>query len=628
MSYRLTRPDSGVARWWERYPARWQEEEAAMDAAGLGWEPGLAGASHAQRSGALLIPAGSPFTAGSPVAEAAVRLGVLFPDAYPWFPPVVIDTCGDLAWLTRHRNTDGRLCLIHDRDWHVDWTVVDLLRRQFPRLLAASSSSAAHLSPSELAGLEGPVPEQLVDRYPTPPDGRILVDAGWKRLVNKAGGTLHVGFDTNPTSGNRILGVVTRVYAGTDDAIASLPGALLDVGVWPVAGTWIRLTTAPPVTTAEDIFEAVEALLPPLDLRLARAADEPPIDSGFGPLVGRPRLRRDLLLGRVEIIGLLFPDETQWRRRDGWSWLFVLRTRADRRHRWQTRLVRAASAGRADLTARAPAATRLADKRVLIVGLGSIGSRVADGLARAGAGRLTLLDEDTVEPGNLTRHAATFATIGMSKVFATAHTVRNNSPLTRIDGWALHIGGVHLDSGPDTHQILLHAIDDADLCVDATADPAVNRYLAAHTAAAHTPYLNVSATGGAWGGVIAHIRPGRTEGCWSCLMHHRADHSVPFPPANPDGYQLQPPRCSEPTFTGAAADLDTIAVHAVRIITHHLSRRDGLGHRNSLSELDADLHIATLRDAHGRPCAARWTTVPLAVHPRCPLHAAPEQQAP
>jgi adenylyltransferase/sulfurtransferase len=46
---------------------------------------------------------------------------------------------------------------------------------------------------------------------------------------------------------------------------------------------------------------------------------------------------------------------------------------------------------------------RLEEARVLIVGLGGLGGTVAQYLARAGVGRLTMLDSDVVEPGNLNR---------------------------------------------------------------------------------------------------------------------------------------------------------------------------------------------------------------------------------
>src|SRR5215467_5023718 len=46
---------------------------------------------------------------------------------------------------------------------------------------------------------------------------------------------------------------------------------------------------------------------------------------------------------------------------------------------------------------------RLLDAHVAIVGCGALGSFQAEALARAGVGRLTIIDRDYVEPSNLQR---------------------------------------------------------------------------------------------------------------------------------------------------------------------------------------------------------------------------------
>ncbi|WP_186819909.1 ThiF family adenylyltransferase, partial [Bacillus tropicus] len=45
----------------------------------------------------------------------------------------------------------------------------------------------------------------------------------------------------------------------------------------------------------------------------------------------------------------------------------------------------------------------LADSSVLIVGAGALGTAAAEGLARAGAGRMAIIDRDYVEWSNLQR---------------------------------------------------------------------------------------------------------------------------------------------------------------------------------------------------------------------------------
>ena len=64
---------------------------------------------------------------------------------------------------------------------------------------------------------------------------------------------------------------------------------------------------------------------------------------------------------------------------------------------------------------------RLAGCRVAVVGLGGVGGHCAEALARAGIGRLHLVDADVVVESNLNRQlVATFDTIGMKKTDAMA----------------------------------------------------------------------------------------------------------------------------------------------------------------------------------------------------------------
>lgn len=276
--------------------------------------------------------------------------------------------------------------------------------------------------------------------------------------------------------------------------------------------------------------------------------------------------------------------------------------------------VRPAYAGRTDLQLRAPHAAQLAGDRILIVGVGALGSRVADSLARAGVGRLQLVDGDVVEPGNLARHVLGIRSAGLHKALAVASHVGEHSPLTRVHGKAMHVGRTELgDPEINGHTWMLTAARNVSLIVDAAADPAVSNYLSALCWALDVPYVHVSATNGAWGGVVARIVPGRTAGCWACLAHHRADGTVPVPAADPAGNTLSPVGCVEPTFRGAAADLDTIALHAVRVITDTLAGSKGRG------ALDADLHVATLRTVRG-PVPATWQVSPIRVHPDCRQH--------
>ena len=60
---------------------------------------------------------------------------------------------------------------------------------------------------------------------------------------------------------------------------------------------------------------------------------------------------------------------------------------------------------------------RLHQAHVLVVGLGGVGAYAAEMICRAGVGRMTIVDADTVQPTNINRQLpALFSTIGEKKV--------------------------------------------------------------------------------------------------------------------------------------------------------------------------------------------------------------------
>ena len=74
-------------------------------------------------------------------------------------------------------------------------------------------------------------------------------------------------------------------------------------------------------------------------------------------------------------------------------------------------------------------AERLSRAHVLVVGLGGVGAYAAEMLCRAGVGRLTLVDADTVQPTNINRQLpALHSTIGQSKVEVLAARFKDINP--------------------------------------------------------------------------------------------------------------------------------------------------------------------------------------------------------
>ncbi|NLD20453.1 MAG: tRNA threonylcarbamoyladenosine dehydratase [Clostridiales bacterium] len=77
---------------------------------------------------------------------------------------------------------------------------------------------------------------------------------------------------------------------------------------------------------------------------------------------------------------------------------------------------------------------RLSSASVIVFGIGGVGSYVAEGLARAGLGHLTLVDKDVVDVTNINRQLpALQSTIGESKARVMAERIRDINPDCSIE---------------------------------------------------------------------------------------------------------------------------------------------------------------------------------------------------
>lgn len=75
----------------------------------------------------------------------------------------------------------------------------------------------------------------------------------------------------------------------------------------------------------------------------------------------------------------------------------------------------------------------LTKQKIVIVGVGSLGSMIAELLARGGCDNLVLCDPDRLEMGNLSRHVLTMDDLGSFKVDALAARLRSVNPDLNIE---------------------------------------------------------------------------------------------------------------------------------------------------------------------------------------------------
>lgn len=90
--------------------------------------------------------------------------------------------------------------------------------------------------------------------------------------------------------------------------------------------------------------------------------------------------------------------------------------------------LRAQSWRDADLTGRGRLHGRLSETSILVIGVGALGSAIAELLVRGGARTLTLLDGERLEAGNLVRHTLTLDDLEQNKAEALAARLSRISP--------------------------------------------------------------------------------------------------------------------------------------------------------------------------------------------------------
>lgn len=93
------------------------------------------------------------------------------------------------------------------------------------------------------------------------------------------------------------------------------------------------------------------------------------------------------------------------------------------------------------------ALARLASARVVVFGLGGVGSFAVEALARAGVGHLRLVDHDVVGPSNLNRQLfALRSTLGRPKAEVAAERVRDINPACEVEP---RVSFIHTDTLPE-----------------------------------------------------------------------------------------------------------------------------------------------------------------------------------
>jgi adenylyltransferase/sulfurtransferase len=166
---------------------------------------------------------------------------------------------------------------------------------------------------------------------------------------------------------------------------------------------------------------------------------------------------------------------------------------------------------------------RIAASRVMVAGLGGLGSIAAYYLAAAGVGYLKLVDRDRVALENLNRQILhTTADIGRPKSESAYEKLSRLNPHCRAEA-------VHASIDDGSAEALL---GDCSVIVDATDNRETRQALNRASVRYRLPFIYGGISG--WDGMTATFIPGRGP-CFSCLFPNQevANESSPPPVLGP-----------------------------------------------------------------------------------------------
>ncbi len=180
----------------------------------------------------------------------------------------------------------------------------------------------------------------------------------------------------------------------------------------------------------------------------------------------------------------------------------------------------------------------LQNKRVLIFGMGTGGSKIALELARAGVRNLTLCDFDRINFANVSRHEGDLLDVGKPKVQVTAERIYRINPAIKVETY-------FEDIFERPFEQVKEIFEQADLVIAATDNTGVQLVINELTHNLVIPCVFGGCYEEALGGEVFFTLPGENMPCLACLRggvkqpkrKNKIDYSTA---SGPEDYQGQP----------------------------------------------------------------------------------------
>lgn len=211
----------------------------------------------------------------------------------------------------------------------------------------------------------------------------------------------------------------------------------------------------------------------------------------------------------------------------------------------------------------------LSEVRLAIVGLGSLGSKIAVSLARAGVRRFLLVDDDVLAPQNLVRNELNWLDVGFSKVGAVARELKRVALGVDVTTYESNIAG---QENPLVAAKLCSDVATCTLIVDATANPQAFVVLAALSKRSKTAMVWGEVFAGGVGALMARSRPTLDADALSVRAHINGVLGTmqPVPEGRTTNYGFE---AGDEVYVASDADVSALAASMTQFILDTLCTR-------------------------------------------------------
>jgi molybdopterin/thiamine biosynthesis adenylyltransferase len=505
-----------VVPWHEELPerAKWELDRFA--------DYGLVPQSRVTEAGLLEITCDVEFQG------TTIPVQVLFPLDYPDKAPEVN---GPPGLLRRHQGLGGNFCVLEDsaNDWSPERCAAELVAVNLGNLL-----DDWMVGEEQVAAGEADYPEPATGFFLYDENVVLVPDPFLDDTLPATGGDMEL----HEVSSRAMMLVSCQGLAAPDGKVLS---RMLRRSPARKQGAWVSIDPAPiPSLDLNPLLNQIEEVSPEALARIIR------------------KLKKKRVERATQWLGITFPEEGPTRGEFRRSWLFLEVEQTKKGTRSVTKVVRAQGLNLRERERRIPELVGASTLRVLIVGAGSVGAPIAFELAKAGVGRLDLVDNDSYDVNNSVRHVLRPLLAGINKAQAVALECQALNPFIEAEGHPVSVGG-----NQDASARLDELIREADIVVDATASQTATRILQKRCREQNRILVVAGLTRGSHGGEVVLVRG---EGaCHQCFVYAQQDGLIPTPHSGPAS-KVVPVGCSHPAFSGAGFDATELAALATRTI--------------------------------------------------------------